>query len=294
MKKHYDKVFFLVAIAVFCAAAAFYFTRNPEIAKSKTSVKNTLAQEPQGEAWQDKAVKYSISEPIPWMAPEAQDEASQWRFEVFTPPKIWVDKAGNFITEAPPQDIEVEKVFAIKFGGVTSAVYPIKLAGTIGSIDSPHFQFENELDGSSFVGRIGVDLMVKDSKDLTGRREIPTGLKVLSFTRERVKNADNTLTDVVIVQLEDKNLGKTVELRTDKRTILPGERRIELFSSDDSQKWEIKEVGAQFDFANATYKVKELSFDDAFIVLEQIPADSPQSRIVVRLDASGVAIVEEK
>jgi|GEM_PF-796567 len=294
MKKHYDKVFFLVAISVFCAAAAFYFMKNPEIEASKSAVKKTLAQEPQGELWQDKSVSYTISEPIPWVSPEAQDEGKQWRFEAFTPPKIWVDKDGNFISEAPPQEVAIDQVFAVKFGGVTSAMYNIKFTGTIGSIDSPHFQFENEDDGTSFVGKIGVDLFVKDPRDLTGKREIPTGLKVLNFSRERIKNPDNTISDIIIVNVEDKNLGKTVQLRTDKRTLLPGERRIELFSNDDSQKWVVKEVGDQFDYANYTYKVKELSFEDAFVVLEQIPADSSKSHAVVRLDASGMTAVESK
>lgn len=294
MNKHYDKICFVLALLVLAASAAFYFLNSPNISKFEKKAKAALQSGPQGEKWVDKDAKFTISQSMAWENPPAQSEDANWLFELFTPPKIWVDKSGKFITEAPITVAEEKTAFEIKFASVTSAVYGIKLTGYIGSAENPIFQFQNADNNMEFTGKKGVPISIKDPTDISGKRRIDLGFKVLDFKKFTTKNADNTITIGMTVVFEDKRLSKPVEISTGKPTLLPAERRIEIVSAKDpNQKWLIKNKGEKIEYNNSVYTVKDLSFDDAFVVVEQTLPEG-KGTVTKKLDASGAHDIETK
>ena len=221
--KHYDKIFFLVAVLILCASGAFYVLKMPEIPARGQKTSQEIARAPGGEKWQSVDVTIKTEEPMEWPAVKAQDEEGYWFFQVFTPPKIWVDKKGDF-TAQPPYKVANEKAsFALRFGEVSNRPYSIRYKGVFGGDKEPIVQLENTDTGVGFHGKLNEEIMIPEQG--TGK-PIPSGLILRSFKRERKKlDANSTIiSEFITLTLEDKNLGKIVTIYSDKPTILDDQR----------------------------------------------------------------------
>ena len=185
--KYYDKIFFLVALIVLGASFGYYFVNMPEIEKTSQRADSLLSQKAKGVVWKEVAVPRLEIKPIEWPEVKPQDEEGRWFFQVFTPPQIWVDEDGKFITESPLIKERARQSFALKYGGVSNEPYPIKYVGFMGSPEDPRIQLRNEETKAFFTGKIKqkitMDVMGEGGKAKT----VDVGLTVNSFDRKRVE-----------------------------------------------------------------------------------------------------------
>ncbi len=277
MKNHYDKIFLAVAFLLLLASVGYFVTGNSSLDSLKQKAQILKAQGSKGEKWESTEVKTNVSKTMSWRYPAYQDADETWLFQVFTPPRIWQDASGNFIASAPKIEIIKEKEVAVsqlELAAVTTGKYPVVLLGYAGSL----YQFRDESDLENpieFIGREGQDLSYKDPNGLSSKAMIDLGLKFLSAKKEKLKASDGSINEVTIVQIEDKKLGRTIELRTDGDTILPDQRKLILKSTiDDSKTFPVFAVGEVITYNGSKYKVEELSFENEFIVLAQVSEDS--------------------
>ncbi len=287
MKNHYDKIFLVLAFLVMSLSLAFFFFGNSSFETFQKKAKALKGADARGEDWEVQAVKKPRKSLMrDWQYPATQDDKGDWLFQVFTPPIIWEDAEGNLVTTAPRIEIDIkeeekEALCELSLIALTSAEYPIRLIGSMGATN-PIFDFRDTSKDIVFSGKKGQSLTYKDPKDITGRTMIDLGLKILDFKKERVKRADNTMMDLMVVEIEDSALGRTIELKTNEVTLLPEERKMKLVS-DNGLEYFVVEKGDVIEHNASKYTVLDISFDDEFVELEQVPDDKKLLPIRVKL-----------
>ncbi len=285
--KYYDKIFFLVALIVLGASFGYYFVNMPEIEKTSQRADSLLSQKAKGVVWKEVAVPRLEIKPIEWPEVKPQDEEGRWFFQVFTPPQIWVDEDGKFITESPLIKERARQSFALKYGGVSNEPYPIKYVGFMGSPEDPRIQLRNEETKAFFTGKIKqkitMDVMGEGGKAKT----VDVGLTVNSFDRKRVEKPDNTISVVVKIVLFDSKLGKEITIYSDRPTVIEDSRRM-TFVLPDGGKWHVKAAGESKNVAGASYTVKELDFDKGYAIIEMVPDNKEISPQIMNLSDAGV------
>lgn len=195
--KYYDKIFFLISLVVLGASLGYYFISEPQIEQNMQKADALLAKAAKGIQWKEVAVPRLEIKPIEWPEVRAQDEEGRWFFQVFTPPQIWIDDDGKFITESPYIKEKARQSFALKYDGVSNEPYPIKYMGFIGSPDDPRVQLKNESTNAFYTGKIkeAITTQIRGENGLA--KTVDVGLMVKSFDRKRVKNSDNTISEIV-------------------------------------------------------------------------------------------------
>ncbi len=285
--KHYDKIFFALSILVLGGSLAYYFTSQPKLAETKNKVETLLSRQAKGVKWQEVVVPKLEIQAIEWSEVRPQDEDGKWFFQVFTPPKIWVDSDGKFITESPYMKEKARQAFALKYGGVSNEPYPVKYVGYMGSPKDPRIQLRNEIDGTFFTGKLNqpITMMVMGEKGKAN--SVDVGLTIKSFNRERVKKADNTIAERVTVVLFDKKYGKQITIYNDKPTVIQDSRRMS-FILPDGKEWFVKVSGETKVAGDATYTIKSLDFDAGSAIVEMIPSNKEISPQTMEMSAKGI------
>lgn len=287
--KHYDKIFLVVSILVLGASVGYYVMQKPELQRTHERVSDLLAQKAEGVEWKNVAVPKLEIQQIEWPEIRPQDEEGMWFFQVFTPPQIWVDKNGKFLTESPYIKEVARQAFALKYVGVSNEPYPIKYVGYLGTPEAPIVQLQNLETKLGFIGKINEPIIVPEPS--TGK-PLDLGLTLKSFDKRRVKNADNTVSDIVTLTLEDKKLGKLVTIESDKPTVLEDRRRMTL-SGPDGLEWHVKGAGETKEIANAIYKVVSVDFDGGSAIVEMIPSNKEIDPQMMKLSSEGVVPAEK-
>ena len=282
--KFYDKIFFLVALAVMSASCAYYVMNKPNIAKNTERFKKLTSKKAVGVEWKEIKVPEMKVTMIEWPEVRAQDEAGKWFFQVFTPPQIWVDKDGEFITESPYMKEQARQAFEYKYSGVSNEPYPIHYKGYMGDEKNPIINLVNVSTNQAFMGRLNKEIVIPAS---TITKEQNLGLTIKSFSLKREKNKDNTISTVAILVIFDRAIGKDITIVSNKETVLPDQRRLTLVAADGSA-WHIKQVGDSKETKGAKYVVKTLDFEKGKVSVEMIPNDKSIEPQLMELSEAGV------
>jgi len=287
--KHYDKIFFVISLLVIGASCGYYFMQEPNIARTKNRVEDLLSKKADGVQWKEIVVPQFKSEQIEWPEVVAQDADGRWFFQVFTPPQIWVDKDGKFLTESPYIKEVARQHFALKYVGVSNEPYPIKYMGFFGTVEAPTIQLVNINTKMSFPAKLNKEIIVPEPS--TGK-PLDLGLIIKTFDKRRVKNADNTVSDIVTLTLIDKKLGKTIVIQSDKPTVLEDQRRM-TFMLPDGTEWHVKKAGESKEVGKVRYDVKSVDFEGGSAIVEMVPSDKDAEPQTMKLSSSGVVPAEK-
>lgn len=286
--KYYDKIFFALAVVLAGASCAFYFTNAPKTESTKVRVDGLAKKQAAGIAWKNRNVPVLEVSTIEWPEVRAQDKEGKWFFQVFTPPQIWVDKSGKFMTESPYYKEVARQAFALKYVGVSNEPYPVKFQGFFGTKSDPVIQFVDVSKNISFYGKLNTPITT--TAPSTGKK-IELGLTAKKFDIKQIKNKDNTITNIYTVVLFDKSLGKEITIRSDRETVIEDRRRMS-FSASDGAVWHVKAAGESRKFGTATYTVKSLDFDKGFAVITMVPDNTEIEPQTMKVSAEGVASVK--
>ena len=282
--KHSEKLFFVVALAVLGVSGWFYSTSMPNIAKVKSVNEAKLAEASEGATWKEISVPELKVTSIEWPEVRAQDEEGKWFFQVFTPPQIWIDKEGKFMTESPYYKEQARQQFAYAFDSVSNEPYYVVYRGFYGAMKDPFVQLKDERSGKTLTGRLNVEIV--QPATLT-TKAMNTGITVKSFDVKRVKKSNGMIDQQVTIKLYDKSLNKEVEIYSYKPTILLDQRRMSLKASDGSI-WHVKKVGDKIQKGEAEYVIENIDLDKQFALVKMIPQKDKGEVRVMKVSASGV------
>lgn len=253
MRNLYDKLLLLAAILVLALGSYFYMS--------------TVKRAPIGWSPAPKSAAYTprhsdMKEPsiVNWSVPEEQ--STGWTYDVFTPPKIYLDENGQFVSEG-------WKIYeSVPFGVVLSKIekipYRIQLEGYIEEDPSdPHkslLLLYNEETGRSIRTRVG-------------RRESAAEIDVIEFKIDRLRDAYGNPYKEVYAILRDRRTGQMVSLNNDERLYMKA-FTVELRSESDPERIiQLSKVGEAFTTADGKYRLESVDFQESRATIYKYASD---------------------
>jgi len=262
MNKFYDKLLLAVALIALLAAIAFYVMKSGAMPADATQMSVQAADNPY------------IEVPFPQMDsseatwPEPEEQSSNWVYDVFTPPKIFIDENGNFTVT--PWKITNDEPFGVYLAEMKRDPYRIQIQGYIEEVINDPTQslillYDEELQKSVRV-RIGSEVATSQ-------------FKVLDFQIDRINNPDGSIEKVASVTILDQRAGEEVTLKH-------GERRFEsgitvVIRSEEYPSVEIMltEAPASFETPMGSYSLMEINLEESSVTVKKLGDEEREAQL---------------
>ena len=272
MNKIYDKL--LLAIAVLFLAGGVFLYMQKTGAASSTGL--PVDVQPAENPYLSETVSSQTSAGVNW--PEASEQSSGWRYDVFTPPKIFIDENGQFSEEGwePPVPLAP---FGIYLAQIERKLYRIQIEG---------YMQEDPTDASKVRLLLFDEEAQKTVFARPGEEKPGSEFKLLSFKVERLRDEDNNIEKIGRAILLDQRSGEEVLL-------IDGERRYDsgytvVIRSDEDARLNVELTDAPFEFEGPMghYTLSEISLEDSSVKVTKHATESSEADIRV-LKARGVS-----
>tara|TARA_B110001450_G_scaffold142058_1_gene133007 strand:- start:265 stop:1158 length:894 start_codon:yes stop_codon:yes gene_type:complete len=263
MIKIYDKFLLFIAVLVLAGGGFLYMQKS-----GATPSLNVPADvQPAANPYLPEIVSSPTPEEINW--PEASEQSTGWRYDVFTPPKIFIDENGQFSEEGwePP---EPPSSFGIYLAQIERKPYRIQIQG---------YMQEDPTD----VSKVRLIMFDEEAQKTVlarpGEEKSDAEFKLLSFVVERLRNEDNNIEKVARATILDLRSGEEVVL-------IEGERRYDsgftvVIRSDEDASFNIELAEAAFEFEGPMghYTLLEISLDESSIKVNKHSTDTEEEEI---------------
>jgi hypothetical protein len=264
MKAIYDKVLLLLAALIAAAGGAYYFM-NP----AETEVAPRSPVQASGETFE--SIDFTVdAQRVPqWSDPAEQ--STGWVFDVFTPPKIYIDPETNEFIRIPPRSPADAEPFGIYLASVERELY--------------RFQFQGyaEVDASDPSTSIIYVFDTVNNQQINARsgREYPdAGFAIRSFTIERIEE-DGIITREAVVTLYDKAMEREIQMRQNE-VIYTGETRFHFASREFSDFSHVAtQVGDTFEAPGGSYRITNINIANESVTVEKAATETYDAQIQV-------------
>ena len=259
MNKIYDKLLLVIAV-IFLVAGFFLYLKNSGLGHTlSTSIEVAVADNP----YQYEAVPSVESQKASWPEPVAQSAGPEWIYDVFTPPEIYIDQAGNFVPTgwkpAPPPT-----PFGIYLSGIVRKPFRIQLEGYIE---------EDRSDPSKSLLLFFDEEALKQVRIRPGNESVASEFKVISFSISRLRDADGNIEIEAKARILDKRTGEEVLLAHGQRLFM--EDVTVLIGSDEIAGFNKELSGAPSTFQSPTgeYTLMEINLEESTVLVEKHQTD---------------------
>ena len=261
MNKIYDKLLLAIAVLVLAGGGVLY------IQKSGTSPFLNLPVDVQ--TTDNPYLPEAVSSPTPaevnW--PEAPEQSTGWRYDVFTPPKVFIDQNGQFSEEGwePPLP---PAPFGIYLAKIEKEPYRIQIEG---------YMQEDATDASKTLLLMFNEEVQKQVRVRPGDEKADAGFKVLSFDIERLRDADNNIQKIARATILDLRSGEEVVLTHGERRFESGFTVVIRSDEDASFNLELAEVASEFEGPAGHYTLLEINLEAPSIKVNKHATDAVES-----------------
>ena len=271
MRHLYDKLLLLVAVLILTAGCYFYVS-----AVDRALIGSSKEQ--QSVPYHQLKVAIEPPSAVNWSAPKEQ--STGWIYDVFTPPKIYLDENGQFVNEG--WKIYEPIPFGVKLIKLEKIPYRIQLEGYIE---------EDRSDASKSLIMLYNEETERSIRTRVGRRESGAEIEVIEFRIDRLRDANGNPYTEVFAVINDQRSGKTVTLQNNKRLYLQ-DFAAELRSDSDSDpQIKLGRVGQAFETSNGKYRLEFVDFEQKSVSVYKFASDKDdaetQRLIVESPEASG-------
>jgi hypothetical protein len=265
MNKIYDKLLLAIAVLVLAGGGVLY------IQKSGTSPFLNLSVDVQ--TTDNPYLPEVVSSPSPaevnW--PEAPEQSTGWRYDVFTPPKIFIDQNGQFSEEGwePPLP---PPPFGIYLAKIERKPYRIQIQG---------YMQEDPTD----VSKVRLIMFDEEAQKTVlarpGEERSDAEFKLLSFDVERLRNEDNNIQKVARATILDQRSGEEVVLIEGERRYESGFTVVIRSDEDASFNLEFADVASEFEGPAGHYTLLEINLEAPSIKVIKHASDPAESKIQI-------------
>lgn len=268
MKKFYDKLLLALAVLALLGGVAFYLLKTDVAEAQGTSSVKPLADNP----YQPVPISDPSAREAVWPEPGPQSSGPNWLYDVFTPPKIYLDAEGNFTAE-PPKAVEPPEPFGIYLAEIERKPYRIQMQGFSGDRDKPEeavlFFFDEERQLRFFIRE--------------GQSNEESEVEVLDFTIQREIDAEIGKAEVtVFATILDKRSGEEVQLNEDERLLEP--EIFLVFRSEQDSTIEVKltiepeNPVTAFETSLGEYVLEEINLEDRTVTVKKKATEETEAR----------------
>ena len=258
MNRSYDKILLVVGLLALVASTLFYFlSGSPQAAESVPPV------EPVGAPYAPLPASGMTLVDAVW--PEAGEQSTGWIYDVFTPPKIYINlETGEWVSEGwkPPPPPEP---FGLYLAELDQARYRIQLLGYI----------EEDFKDASKSLLLMVDLESdKNLRVRVGESVEASDFEVIDFSIERVFGDDGSITKRAIASIMDTRSGETLELTHGQTRFTEGVAILLRSEEDPALEWRPEAVGASLQNERGSYSLAAIDFEAATLTIKKTFPDS--------------------
>ena len=265
MNKIYDKLLLAIAVLVLAGGGVLY------IQKSGTSPFLNLPVDVQtsDNPYLPKAVPSPAPAEVNW--PEAPEQSTGWRYDVFTPPKIFIDQNGQFSEEGwePPLP---RPPFGIYLAKIEKEPYRIQIEG---------YMQEDATDASKTLLLMFNEEVQKQVRVRPGDEKTDAEFKVLSFDIERLRDVDNNIQKIARATILDLRSGEEVVLTHGERRYESSFTAILRSDEDASFNIELTDTPSEFEGPTGHYTLLEISLEGSLVKVKKQGIDSIEAEIQI-------------
>ena len=265
MKKIYDKLFLVIAVLFLSTGIYLYLKNSGEAPNLSTSITVEALDNP----YEYEAIPRADSQQASWPEPVAQSAGPEWIYDVFTPPEIYIDQAGNFVPTgwkpAPPPI-----PFGVYLSDIVREPYRIQLEGYIE---------EDRTDPSKSLLLLFDEEADKQVRIRPGNENVASEFKVISFDINRLRDTDGNIEIEAKASILDNRTGKEVLLTHGQRLYL--EDVTVLIRSDEIAdfKTELTESPSTFESPSGKYTLLEINLEESTVLVEKHATDIEPSEM---------------
>lgn len=268
----YDKLLLLAAFLLLAAGCYIY------MATVDRTVLN-VSHSQQSIPYTSLRAEINAPSTVNWSAP--QEQSTGWTYDVFTPPKIYLDENGQFVNEG--WKIYEPVPFGVKLTKLEKIPYRIQLEGYIE---------EDRSDASKSLLMLYNEETERSIRTRVGRRELGAEIEVIEFRIDRLRDANGNPYKEVFAVINDQRSGKTITLQNNKRLYLK-DFAAELRSDSDSElQIKLSRVGQTFDTTDAKYRLESVDFEQKSVSVYKFASDKNDAetqRLIVESPAASVS-----
>lgn len=254
MKKFYDKLLFLLAVLALSGGVVFYVLKTGDTGVERPGP----ALEPAEHPYAAIPIPETAAITVEWPEPGPQSSGPEWLYDVFTPPKIYLDKEGRF-TAVPPKVLVVGQPFGIYLDEILRKPYRIQIQGFSGDRTKPKecvlFFFDEERQTRFFIR--------------PGEANQEAELEVLDFTIDREIDENNVVSVTAVATIKDNRSGETVRL-VDGERLFESKITVVFRSREDPEVMvRVHQAGDTFETPLGRYTLKEINLEDQSVRVEK-------------------------
>ncbi len=199
-----------------------------------------------------------------WGVPGAQSEDGLWVYDLFTPPKIYIDPQTGLFSVVPFQEQKVVP-FGIRFVGIERDLYRIQYEGFIEEDPSDARKsliriYDREGD-DSFLGRVGQSFPDKS-------------LEIVDFQITRELDSNGFIERSEVLTIQDTRTGERVKLASG----IPkySDQLNVIFQSEggSTQQFILHEAGESFECSGSIYRLLELNVEAGQVRIEKMNTET--------------------
>lgn len=261
MNKIYDKLLLVVALVLLAGGVFLYLKKSGQSPSLSAPADVTTSDNP----YTPEAVPTSESTEASW--PEVQEQSTGWRYDVFTPPKIFIDEDGNFSEEGwePPVP---PPPFGVYLAEISRKPYRIQFEGYIE---------EDRSDASKTLLLLFNEETQQQVRARPGDEKPEVELKVVDFDIQRIRDGDNSIEVVAKATILDQRSGEEVVL-------VHGERRYDsgitiLIRSREYPSYEkvLTQAPVEFEGPEGNYTLLEINLEESSVTVEKQGTEEQES-----------------
>ena len=249
MNKIYDKLLLFIAVLILSGGVFLYIQK----AGATRSLKVAIDVQPADSPYLPEAVSLTTPSEVNW--PEASEQSTGWRYDVFTPPKIFIDENGQFSEEGwePP---EPPSPFGIYLSQIERKPYRIQIEG---------YMQEDLTDVSKTLVLMFNEEAQKQIFARPGEEKPEAEFKLLSFDIERLYDEDNNIQKIARATILDQRSGDEVVLIDGERRYDSGFTVVIRSDEDASFNIELTDVPSEFEGPSGRYTLLEISLEGSSV-----------------------------
>ena len=257
MNKIYDKLLLAVAVLALLASVGFYVLKSGELPTAALQL-----GQPSDNPYQSIPVPVSSSVTATWPeAAETSQQPADELYDVFTPPKIWVNADGSFGFKSPIDTTLPKPPFGIYLAKIERDPYRIQIEGYI----------EEDLkDPSKSLVLLFDEEQQQQVRARIGDQNAKSEFTLVEFTIERVKDKDGNISKNVDVTLLDQRSGEQVILTHGERLYNDSTTIILRSNEDASVEIVLDEAPQSFETAAGKYLLQEINLEDSSVTVKKL------------------------
>ena len=257
MNKIYDKLLLAVAVLALLASVGFYVLKSGELPTAALQL-----GQPSDNPYQSIPVPVSSSVTATWPdAEETSQQPADELYDVFTPPKIWVNADGSFGFKSPIDKTLPKPPFGIYLAKIERDPYRIQIEGYI----------EEDLkDASKSLVLLFDEEQQQQVRARIGQVIAEAEFTLQDFTIERVRDSDGNISKDVNVTLLDQRSGEEVTLKHGERLYNDSTTIILRSNEDASVEIVLDQAPQSFETAAGKYQLQEINLEESSVTVKKL------------------------